>query len=104
MAENKPGNGQDSPFGDGDGDATANGPTTGAHDFVTDPESHAPKTGGRDFTKESRPQTEGGALEINEDSIPDGGTLPFAGNDSLAREREIVGTIVGEERHKPFKI
>lgn len=100
-----PGNGNDSPFGDGDGATQAAGPSSGAHDFITDPKSNAPATGGRDFTKESRPQ--GGdrmAPDINTDSIPAGGRLPFPSADPHGPSGKDVGTLVGAEKHKPFSL
>lgn len=97
------GDGSTAPFGDGNG-ATSGGASSGAHDFLTDPESNSPKTGGRDFTKESRPQKDGAAPDLNQESVPEGGTMPFAKDDAIARGMPDVGTIVGDEKHKPFKL
>lgn len=77
MAEGQtPGNGYTAPFGNGDGATQANGPSSGAHDFLKDPASGAPAGSGRDFTKESRPQ-QMGACPPNPQSVPNGGNLPF---------------------------
>lgn len=79
--ENKPGTGYTPPFGNENGATVAGGgPTSGAHDFLTDPASNAPKTGGRDFTRESRPQR-GGPPGYNAESVPSGGPLPFPAAD-----------------------
>lgn len=71
--ENKSGNGYTSPFGDEKGATLSGGASTGAHDFIEQPESDAPKTGGRDFTKESRSQQMTADSGYNKDSVPSGG-------------------------------
>jgi hypothetical protein len=78
MAENVPGNGSDSPFGNGEGAVTGVPPATGGHDFLQDPASNAPASGGRDFTKETYEQKTG-SDPVNPQSVPSGGTLPFTG-------------------------
>jgi hypothetical protein len=101
-----PGNGAQTPFGNGKGGTQAVGPYTGAHDFLTDPSGSGPKGSGRDFTKESRPQPADGApKEINADSIPAGGRLPFPSIDPNGKAScADVGTKVAVETHKPFKL
>ena len=73
--ESKPGTGAVSPFGDGKGATSAAGAASGAHDFLKDPQSAAPKSGGRDFSKENRDQQSGTDDTINDESVPDGGTI-----------------------------
>lgn len=92
MADSKPGNGYSSPFGNGNG-ATMTGPSSGAHDFITDPASGAPKTGGRDFAAEPPPEQQSGNSGYNPDSVPQGGTLPFSGEPQP-----------NETANKPFKL
>lgn len=78
--ENQPGNGYLAPFGNEKG-ATQGGPSSGAHDFTTDPKSHSPATGGRDFSKESRSQPASGDQGRNPDTVPAGGDRPFSDTD-----------------------
>ncbi len=79
--ENKPGNGYESPFGNGKG-ATSAGPSTGAANFVKDPKGPpAANTGrGLDVADQQRPQPMGGT-GYNPDSLPEGGALPFPQTD-----------------------
>lgn len=77
MEQTKPGNGYDSPFGNGEG-ATQMGPSNGAHNFLEDPGSNAPTSGGRDFTKESIGQ-KSGSDDVDKASVPSGGEMPFGG-------------------------
>jgi hypothetical protein len=107
--ENKPGNGYTSPFGNGNGATTTQGPASGTHDFNTDPGSHSPKTGGRDFTKESMPQkpsgSPGSASQPNPESIPAGGVLPFPDADvkgDMGAEGTYAQPAVGPKM--PFKL
>jgi hypothetical protein len=108
MEEGKtPGNAMSSPFGDSKGATQAAGPSSGAHNFLEDPASHAPATGGRDFSKESRPQQMG----YPEDrycpySPPEGGDMPFEQIDkaSQASRDEMTGQLAEEPKHKPFKL
>jgi len=99
MESKTPGNGSTSPFGDGNGATQATGPSTGAHDFVTDITTKDTMGGGRDFTKESRSQ-QMGPPGYDPSSVPAGGTTPF-------REPSVrvdVSTMGGVEMHKPFKL
>ncbi len=93
--ENQPGNGATSPFGNGQGATTAMGASTGAHDFIKDPKSADSMTGGRDFSKENRAQMSGQPSDINADSVPTGGTLPYP---SAGPNGGIMGV------KKPFKL
>jgi len=106
MAEGKtPGDAVVSPFGNHKGATEATGGATGAHDFLTDPKGSGAAGSGRDFTKESRSQPANGApKEINADSIPAGGRLPFPAADAKGPSAGDVGTIVAAEKHKPFKL
>jgi len=106
MAEGKtPGTGAVSPFGDSKGATQATGAATGAHDFLTSPKGSGSADGGRDFTKESRPQPANSApKEINADSVPAGGRLPFPAADAKGPSAADVGTTVAAEKHKPFKL
>lgn len=101
MPDGKPGNGKDSPFGNGNG-ATMQGSSSGGHNFIEDPESAAPKTGGRDFTKESREQPTGQASDIDKTSVPQGGLLPFGGGDKWAKKEEDADGGI-EPGTSPFK-
>lgn len=94
----KPGNGYESPFGNGKG-ATMAGPSTGAHDFVEDPEPHGSKEGGRDFTEESRPQKTG---EPDRENVPPGGPLPYPSVDPSKEADGYPGDVGGTGR-VPFK-
>ena len=76
MAENTPGDGYTSPFGNGDGATTEQGPSTGAHDFITDPTSND-TVPGRDFTKDVFVQKRGDGC--NPDTVPSGGRYPYEG-------------------------
>jgi len=80
-----PRDGAISPLGNGKGSTMAEGPDSGAHNFLEDPSSAAPTTGGRDFTKESREQKSGPADDIDKPSVPQGGPMPFGTGDSWAR-------------------
>jgi hypothetical protein len=84
MSEGKPGNGAESPFGNGKG-ATMSGPSTGANNFLENPEGNGSSGEGRDFTKESRMQPTGSPPDIDTSSIPAGGKMPFGTGDSWAR-------------------
>lgn len=102
-----PGNASSSPFGDGKGATQADGSSSGAHNFLEDPASHAPATGGRDFSKESRPQEKGDPEDrYCPDSPPDGGDMPFGQVDkaSQAARDDVTGQLVEEPKHKPFKL
>lgn len=101
--ENKPGNAQDSPFGNEKGATMADGPSSGAHNFIKDPESHAPSTGGRDFTKESREQSDGPLPTIDDASIPAGGKLPFGTGDAWSKAEETADGTADTVKHTPFK-
>ena len=100
--ENKPGNGYDSPFGNGNG-ATSMGASNGAHNFLEDPASAAPKSGGRDFTTESRDLPSGQAPDLDKASIPDGGLLPFGGGDKWAKDPDCSTDGGVEPKSMPFK-
>ena len=106
MAEGKtPGDAVVSPFGDHKGSTQAAGPYSGAHDFLTNPKGSAPPGSGRDFTKESRPQkADGPAPDINADSVPDGGKLPYPAADPKGPSSADAGTLAGAAKHKPFKL
>ena len=133
MAENKPGDGKSSPFGNGGG-ATSGG-TVKASDFVTDPEGagDTSTTGGVDFVRKpdgsgpsagkpadflTQPQgtasaaspkgpgggaDPGGASYIHSDSVPDGGKDLKADPPAVERKK-FLGTIAGNAVHKPFKL
>lgn len=105
--ENKPGNGYTSPFGNEKGATMADGPSTGAHNFIEDPASHAPETGGRDFTKESRDQPNmnhaAGGGSYDPSSVPAGGTMPFGTGDSWAKAEEDVDGLADDVKQMPFK-
>jgi hypothetical protein len=101
MAENQSGSGYMSPFGNEKG-ATSGGPSSGASDFVKDPEGEADKfatSGGRDFTAESKGQSMGGS-GCNPDSVADGGILPFGDLDPQDTE---MGGVQGVKA-KPYKL
>lgn len=119
MAENKPGTGSTSPFGNGAG-ATSAGAAGGndfnakpagdaagggGHDFVTDPAGDSTAgQGGRDFTKESRAQQSGPPADLCTDSIVAGsgpGRVPLA--DPPASRDPLIGTVPGAQR-MPFKL
>jgi len=107
MADNKPGDGANPPFGNGKGATSSAGASSGAHNFLEDPASNAPKTGGRDFTKESRPQEVGKPEDrYNSDTVPEGGDLPFDQTDDTAEGEHAmqVGQIVDKPKNKPFKL
>lgn len=108
MAEGTtPGDGNASPFGDSKGATQADGPSSGAHNFIEDPASHAPATGGRDFSKESRPQKDGDPEDrYCPDSPPDGGALPFGDTDkaSQAARDDMTGQVADKPKHMPFKL
>ena len=74
MAEGKPGNGSDSPFGNGNGATASSGGSNGGHNFVRDPAGGGAKTGGRDFTKESRAQKSGTRSTSGCTRVPTPGT------------------------------
>jgi len=101
MAENQPGSGYTAPFGNEKG-ATSAGPSDGSSDFVEDPAKEAEKFatgGGRDFTAESKSQKMGGN-GANQDSIPEGGALPFGAID--AQDTDLGG--VQGVTSKPYKL
>lgn len=108
MAEGKtPGDGSVSPFGNSKGATQASGSSSGAHNFIEDPESHAPATGGRDFSKENRPQKDGDPEDrYCPDSPPDGGDLPFEQADKASQDvrDDMTGQLVEDPKHKPFKL
>lgn len=108
MPDGKPGNGYDSPFGNGKGATMAQGSSSGAHNFLKDPESGASKEGGRDFTKESRPQEpidhtpDGGCYDPA--SVPQGGPLPFpAADPSKGEQSRENNPGVADKAPVPFK-
>jgi hypothetical protein len=101
-----PGDGQNTPFGDGMGETQVAGAAPGAHDFVQDPNSHAPAAGGRDFTKESRSQQMGTPeMRTNQDDAASS-MLPFADTDAVAaaRPENLVGQVAATPKHKAFKV
>lgn len=78
MAEGKtPGTGAASPFGNGQGATEAAGASTGSHDFLLNPKGSGPAGGGRDFTKENAAQKSGEPKDLNPQSVPAGGKLPY---------------------------
>ena len=118
MAENKPGNGSASPFGNGAG-ATSAGASSGAHDFtknptgnsggggndfLTNPGGGGGKSGGRDFTKESRSQQSGAPADLSTDSIIAGGDDRLPTADPPASRASLIGTTAGSGGRKPFKL
>jgi len=88
MPDGKPGNASTSPFGNGKGATMAEGSSSGAHNFLTDPSSNASTSGGRDFTAESREQKSGPAPDIDKASVPAGGPFPFGTGDKWAGAEE----------------
>jgi len=99
MSEGKPGNGFESPFGNGKG-ATMSGPSTGANNFLENPAGKSGDEGGRDFTKETRTQPTGSPPDIDTSSIPAGGKMPFGTGDSWAKGDADGGV---EPAKVPFK-
>jgi len=97
MAEN-PGNGSESPFGNGAG-ATSLGASSGGNNFLTNPTGNGRKGGGRDFTAEKPAPQPMGAGGINQDTVPAGGRLPFASTTT----RQVYNK-PGEAGKKPFKL
>lgn len=97
MAEN-PGNGRESPFGNGAG-ATPSGPSSGGNNFLTNPAGNGSKGGGRDFSAERPAPQPTGPGGLNMDSVPAGGRLPFSSNTS----REVYNK-PGDGTKKPFKL
>lgn len=59
MADNKPGNGYTTPFGNGNGATSAAGPSSGAHDFTKDAQGSGAPGKGLDVTKENYTQDKG---------------------------------------------
>jgi len=108
MAEGKtPGDGSVSPFGDHKGATEGDGASSGAHNFLEDPASHAPAAGGRDFSKESREQKQGSPDDrYCGDSVPQGGDLPFEDADKASQEAraDMIGELVEKPKHVPFKL
>lgn len=104
--ENRPGNALTAPFGNEQGSTVAGGgPSSGGHDFLTNPKSNAPSSGGRDFTRESRPQPGGGAQGYNPESVPAGGPLPFANTDPSGMVGpDGVALSPAQPSHKPFRL
>lgn len=98
--ENKPGSGAVSPFGNEKGATKSSGSYSGSHDFIKDPASGAPKTGGRDFTEENKNAEQKEGHGYNEESVPQGGALPFPAADPGKREVSMES----EVSHKPFKL
>ncbi len=99
------GKGAVAPLGNGMGATQSAGAYSGAHDFIKDPASGADASGGRDFTKESRPQPGDQApQDINPQSIPAGGKLPFPAADPKGERAKFLGTIVDAERKQPFRL
>lgn len=76
MAENEPGDGYTSPFGNGQG-ATSKGASTRGNDFVTNPRGNVSNSMGRDFTKEKMVQP-AGQSNVDESSVPGGGRQMLA--------------------------
>lgn len=93
------------PFATQDGKAQGQGTgSSGAHNFLKDPKSHASASGGRDFTKESRPQSEANAEVVpNPQEIPAGGKILKA--DPGPVSQKVSGTAAGVDGgRKPFKL
>lgn len=103
MAENKPGNGNTSPFGNEKGATMAEGPSSGAHNFLENPESNAPNKGGRNFLEESRAQDIGPEDTIDQASVPDGGTLPWPKADPTATADGCPDGVAETVKNMPFK-
>lgn len=107
MATN-PGNGSSSPF--------VMNPTSKGNNFVTDPSGSSAGQGHdfikdpsspngsppRDFLRESRTQEQGGP-EVNEQSVPSGGKMPF-GDPKKGPRAELLGTFAGDAQRKPFTV
>jgi len=76
MAENKPGNGMQNPFGNGKGGASTSASTPA--DMITNPHGTGTSVARpRDpFTIHQQQQVAGRSM-VNPDSVPEGGLLPF---------------------------
>ena len=97
-----PGNGKQSPFGNGNGGGNG-GPApkaTGAHDFISEAASvRAGSPDARDFTKENPEQEEGS--DENKESIPDGGKVLLA-DPPAKSSRSPIGA--PGSKAKPYKL
>lgn len=86
----------------------ATGPSSGAHNFLEDPESNAPKTGGRNFAEEKYPQKDidhsAGGGSYDPASVPSGGNLPYPAADPSRQEQVRENSPgVAEKAPLPFK-
>ena len=90
--------------------ATSNGATanqgagsSGAHDFVRDPNSSVRGSGARDFTKENRPQS-----EARPEVVPNPQEIPAGGKDLKADpgpvSATVSGTAEGPQPRSPMKL
>lgn len=75
-----PGDGNSTPFGDGNGGAGQGADTGKSPDFTQSVSGGQTGGGGRDFTKENRSQTADAVTEVtpNPQSVPTSGKLPLA--------------------------
>ena len=80
----------------------AEGPSTGANNFLENPAGGSPSSGGRDFTAESRTQKTGQAADIDKASVPAGGLMPFGTGDSWAGKEETADGGIDPSK-TPFK-
>lgn len=109
------GDGNTSPFGNGNG-ATQMGPTSGGNDFNKNPQGSGPKGGGNDFNKnpagtasreggrdfskgEGKPQPQGEAPDLNTEGAPG---ERFKKLDGASPEAGGTGSMGNP--HKPFKL
>jgi hypothetical protein len=76
----------------------------GGKDFRTNPQGGAPTSGGPGMIAQNRPQKSGGDETLSNDSVPEGGPLPFGGNttDKSQDAGNPIGT--GSGGNKPFKL
>ncbi len=77
MAENVPGDGKSSPFGDGSGAVSGVGATSKGNDFTKNPTGNGPKSKGMNFAgQENNLPQKGKWGGFNADSVPSGGRIP----------------------------
>ena len=74
MAENVPGDGYSTPFGNGQGATMTRGASKSGNDFVTNPRGNVSNAMGRDFTKENMNSKQpSGESNVDESTVPQGG-------------------------------
>jgi len=95
MAENKPGDGSSSPFGNGQGATSALGAAKGGNDFVTNPRGWAGSMNGRNFLKEASTLKQPSGSADTSASEPAGGKILKADATGV-RDQNAVGA------RKPF--